>query len=83
MRAGLILHFGSATFDQQLEHVERPFVDTVIVPMAPVGDAPDGHLRYSATLDCSRAGRVGVTVRIVPSHPLVATPVELGRIAWA
>jgi starch phosphorylase len=58
-------------------------VDAVIVPMAPAGDADDGHVRYSTTLACDRAGRVGVTVRVVPAHPLLASPVELGRIAWA
>ena len=49
----------------------------------PAGDAPDGHLRYRATFVCEQAGRVGVTVRVVPSNPLLATPVELGRVAWA
>jgi len=24
-----------------------------------------------------------VTVRVVPRHPLVATPVEFGLVAWA
>ena len=51
-------------------------------PMAPGGDAPEGHVRYTGLLACDRAGRQGVTVRVVPSHPLLATPVELGRVAW-
>ena len=57
--------------------------ETVVVPMAKAGEAPDGHLRYRATFACEQAGRVGVTVRVVPSNPLLATPVELGRVAWA
>ncbi|MDQ3293055.1 MAG: alpha-glucan family phosphorylase [Actinomycetota bacterium] len=58
-------------------------VDTEVVAMAPAGEAPEGHLRYRVTFACPRAGRIGVTVRVVPSHPLLATKVELGRIAWA
>jgi starch phosphorylase len=57
--------------------------ETVIIPMEGAGDAPEGHLRYRATFVCEQAGRVGVTVRVVPSNPLLATPVELGRVAWA
>ena len=50
--------------------------------MTPAGAADDGHLRYEGTFACERAGRYGITVRVVPSNPLLATPVELGRIAW-
>ena len=32
---------------------------------------------------CDRAGRYGFTVRVVPAHPDLASPAELGRIAWA
>jgi starch phosphorylase len=51
--------------------------------MAPGGEAPAGHVRYRVELPCERAGRHGVTVRVVPSHPGMATNLELGRIAWA
>ena len=57
-------------------------VDTELLPMSPAGSAPEGHQRYQATVLCDRAGRFGVTVRVVPSHPYLATPVELGRVAW-
>jgi glycogen phosphorylase len=39
--------------------------------------------RWTASFGCERAGRYGYTVRVVPSHPLLATPVELGRIVFA
>ncbi len=53
-----------------------------IVPMHPVTDA-GGTVRYRGDLACAQAGRYGFTVRVVPSHPNLVTPVELGRIAWA
>ncbi|MDQ3305840.1 MAG: alpha-glucan family phosphorylase [Actinomycetota bacterium] len=53
-----------------------------IVTMAPAGEAGDGHLRYRATLTCDRPGRYGLTARIVPAHPDLVTPVELGLVTW-
>jgi glycogen phosphorylase len=44
---------------------------------------PGGDGRWVATFPCERPGRYGFTVRVVPSHPLLATPVELGRIVFA
>ncbi|MEX2293613.1 MAG: alpha-glucan family phosphorylase [Acidimicrobiales bacterium] len=56
---------------------------TTVVAMTPAGPVDDDHLRFTGTFTCSTAGRYGVTVRIVPQHPDLASPVELGRIAWA
>ncbi|MPY92455.1 MAG: alpha-glucan family phosphorylase [Acidimicrobiia bacterium] len=46
-------------------------------------EATAGEHRYAATFSPTRAGRYGYTVRIVPAHPDLVTPVELGRLAWA
>jgi len=67
---------GTVTGDEQLTDIE-------LVAMAPAGSVDDTHLRFEGTFTNERAGRVGVTVRVVPSHPLLATSVDLGRIAWA
>ncbi len=56
--------------------------DATIVPMIPAGKADDGHLRYAGNFTCEQAGRYGATVRIVPAHPDLSTPLELGRVAW-
>jgi starch phosphorylase len=45
------------------------------------GDA-DGR-SYTARFTPGRAGRYGYTVRVVPSHPDLVTPVELGLVVWA
>ena len=55
----------------------------VVVAWTPAGAADDGHLRYRGRFTCERAGRYGFTVRVVPAHPDLVTPVELGHIAWA
>jgi starch phosphorylase len=53
-----------------------------VVSMTPAGDADDGHLRFSAKFRCAQTGRYGVTVRVVPAHPHLVHPVELGCVAW-
>jgi starch phosphorylase len=74
--------------DVQVQLIHGPagqgaeLTDTEIVPMAPAGTADDGHLRYTGRFTCAQAGRYGATVRIVPSHPDLVTPLELGVIAW-
>ncbi|WP_207457101.1 alpha-glucan family phosphorylase [Desertivibrio insolitus] len=44
------------------------------------GDAP---VQFAGTVPLKRAGSFGYTVRVVPRHPLLATPAELGVIATA
>lgn len=43
----------------------------------------DGHVRFRGAAVADTAGRMGVSVRVVPRHHLVDTPVELGMVAWA
>jgi starch phosphorylase len=56
--------------------------DVAVVTMALFGPADDGHLRYRGHLACDRPGRYGFTVRVVPAHPDLVTPLELGMVAW-
>ena len=57
-------------------------VDPALVPMTLVSSS-GSEARYRGELAAGIAGRYGFTVRVVPSHPDLAQPVELGRIAWA
>jgi starch phosphorylase len=56
--------------------------DVTVLPMTPAGAADDGHLRYTGSFVCDTAGRYGATVRIVPTHPGLVTPLEVGLVAW-
>ncbi|MEJ7585561.1 MAG: hypothetical protein WKF43_16110 [Acidimicrobiales bacterium] len=52
--------------------------------MTAAGEVDDeDRSRWAASFACRRAGRYGFTVRIVPRHPDLSNPVELGCIAWA
>jgi starch phosphorylase len=57
-------------------------VEPAVVPMTLVEQSPAG-VRYHGELQPDAAGRYGFTVRVLPAHPDLAQPVELGRIAWA
>jgi starch phosphorylase len=63
----------------QTDEIEAP----VVTPMTPASAIDDGHARYTGAVPCERAGRYGFTVRVVPSHPDLTTPLELGKVAWA
>jgi starch phosphorylase len=65
-------------------------VEPEIEAMARAAVGGDGHegsdggrRRYAARFTPVRAGRYGYTARVVPAHPDLATPVELGLIVWA
>ena len=63
----------------------RRAVDPPIVPLTTWSTA-DRRRRSPATTGAFQpagAGRYGFTVRVVPAHPGLTSPVELGRIAWA
>ena len=47
--------------------------------MAPTGEPG----RFAGSFDCFHPGRYGFTVRVVPHHPDLVSPVELGLVAWA
>ncbi|MDQ1444548.1 MAG: glycogen phosphorylase [Acidimicrobiaceae bacterium] len=59
-------------------------VEPAVVPMDLLGPAErDGHYRYSGSFACGHAGRYGFSVRVVPSHPDLADPAEMGCVVWA
>jgi starch phosphorylase len=53
-----------------------------VVGMQRVDGDADRHV-YVGSFTCERAGRYGFTARVVPSHPDLASPAELGRVTWA
>jgi starch phosphorylase len=65
--------------------------DTVTVPMKHVGPVEGGpgetvvagEERFEATVQLPHAGLTGYTVRVLPANPLLASPVELGKVVLA
>jgi hypothetical protein len=56
--------------------------DEIVEPQRVTMQAEDGG-RYVGEFACEAAGRYGFTVRVVPAHADLTTPLELGAIAWA
>ncbi len=55
-----------------------------VVAMDHVGLADgDGEERFEAVVPLPHAGLTGYTVRVLPRHPMLASPAELGRIVLA
>jgi glycogen phosphorylase len=86
------VHLGSLTTDDvAVELLHGPVItgdeltETQIVRLELLAPASTGSepVRYGGHFRCDRAGRHGYTVRIVPSHPDLAVPVEMGCVAWA
>ncbi|MBA2308480.1 MAG: alpha-glucan family phosphorylase [Pseudonocardiales bacterium] len=61
--------------------------DTVSASMKHVGSGsdagPDGGERFEAVVPLPHAGLLGYTVRVLPTHGLLASPAELGKIVLA
>ena len=54
-----------------------------IVDLAAEEGSGDGSAWYSGSIEPKVVGRHGFAVRVVPVHPGLASPVELGRVVWA
>ena len=62
--------------------LEEPTVTTMSPHGSPEPDR-DGIVRYEGDAVLSVPGRMGLTVRAVPRHELLSTPLEPGLVAWA
>ncbi|NNN32551.1 glycosyltransferase family 1 protein [Streptomyces sp. S3(2020)] len=61
---------------------EDRIADAMTVPLKPVGGPdPEGQWVYEGPLALDRTGPFGYTVRILPSHRLLASGAELGLVA--
>ena len=56
-------------------------VDPSIQPMEP--DDAEGVSTYRGTVPVEGAGRYGFTVRAIPTHPDLTSPMETGLVTWA
>ncbi|MFD9126672.1 alpha-glucan family phosphorylase [Kitasatospora sp. NPDC059571] len=56
--------------------------DAAVLALKPAGGADlTGRHRYEGSLELSRTGPFGYTVRVLPAHRLLASPAELGLVA--
>jgi len=46
-------------------------------------ESKDGNYKYHGEIECISSGQFGFTLRIVPKHPVLINPFEIGLIRWA
>ncbi len=57
--------------------------DTAVAPLRLVESYDGGRHRYDGEAALARSGPFGYTVRVVPQHPLLVAPAELGVVTLA
>jgi starch phosphorylase len=57
-------------------------VDPSHQTLAPDDSAPAPHTRFSGSVELAQPGPFGYTVRVFPSHPLLASRADLGLVAY-
>ncbi len=75
-----VLHGTADADDQLVEPATTPLARVPADPSAPGGQGP---VRYDGQVSLQRAGGFGYTVRVVPAHPNLVSPVELGLVRVA
>jgi len=73
--------YGRARNGDNLDDVAH--VTLVADPALDAKTAGSASVQFSGTVPLNRAGSFGYTVRVVPRHPLLASPAELGLVALA
>jgi starch phosphorylase len=71
------LAYGRTNEDDALERKHS------VYRLSPVGDAVDGVTTFTGVLPLTVTGTFGYTVRVVPTHPQLVSPVELGLVTYA
>jgi starch phosphorylase len=81
---------GSLTTDDVVVELYHGQVDargqisrTESLPMDPVSEGDDGAHLYATRLPCRISGRRGYTVRVLPFHRDLVSPVESRLVVWA
>jgi glycogen phosphorylase len=80
-----LLHGPVAAGDEitETEVVRMERADAAGTGVGEAGGLGAGPVSYRGQFSCDRAGRHGYAVRVVPAHPDLVVPVEMGCVAWA
>lgn len=56
---------------------------SVVMKASSKKQTEDRIYKYSGSIPCTESGLHGWTIRILPNHPLMIHPYELGKVYWA
>jgi starch phosphorylase len=63
--------------------LKEQFTERYIQIMEPVSKDGNGNYHYAGFIPCSRTGKFGFTIRIMPSSQKLETPYTTGLVVWA
>ena len=69
------LYYGPLDEDGQLHTGEA-------IRMEQTGEMENRKVKYTVAMPCTRSGMTGYTVRVLPQHPAVSDPREMGLVRW-
>ncbi|MBW2109084.1 MAG: alpha-glucan family phosphorylase [Deltaproteobacteria bacterium] len=70
------LYFGPLSFQDE-------FTEKQTIQMRPTGSDGNGNHRFEGEIPCSRTGKYGFTIRIMPTRQKMETPYSTGLVIWA
>ena len=70
------IYFGPLSFEDE-------FTEKDTIQMKVVGSDGNGNHRFEGEIPCSRTGKYGFTIRIMPSRQKMETPYTTGLVVWA
>jgi starch phosphorylase len=70
------LYFGPLTF-------EGEFTERETLPMNATSTDGKGNHHFEGEIPCSRTGKYGLTIRIMPTRKKMETPYSTGLVIWA
>ena len=75
--------YGRSRTDESIEGVRRTPLEPDPSVTTDAASGSQSPRLFTGTVVLDRAGSFGYTVRVVPRHPLLASPAELGLVALA
>ncbi len=66
-----------------VDHQDNPEYNETIVLRSDSQKTKDGIYKYSGSITTRRSGQQGFTIRVLPKHPLLINPFEMGLVYWA
>jgi len=65
-----------------VDHQDNPEFNETIVLKSESRKTKDGSYKYTGSITTRRSGQQGFTIRVLPKHPLLINPFEMGLVYW-
>jgi starch phosphorylase len=70
------VYYGTIVGDDVLQN-------SALAPLGEVQKTGEGRYSFNGVIACGRTGNFGFKLRVIPFHPLMADPYEMGLVLWS